>query len=81
MVLATCGWTTWWTTLLLARIAPTLALPEAPVFVVSSAFAVSGLLLALWTIRAEKSWILFTSVPLLANSTLLMLPWLVSDSG
>src|SRR5262245_25036512 len=76
MMLATLGWGTWWCVLLLHRLAPerelSLALPAA----LSSVAAVLGLLVALLTLRARRSWILFALVPLFANGSLLFVPWL-----
>jgi hypothetical protein len=32
---------------------------------------------ALFTIRARRTWLLFTLVPLLANASLFLVPWLI----
>ena len=37
---------------------------------------IMGLAVALWTVRAKKSWLLFTLIPLFANASLLLVPWL-----
>lgn len=76
MTLATLGWGTWWTVLILRRLAPgwevSLAVPGA----VATTFAVLGFAAAVLTVRAGRSWMLFAMVPLFANASLLCMPWL-----
>ena len=79
MCLASVGWATWWVMLLIERVAPNhlpgLFWPS----LVSTVFASLGLLLALLTVRARRSWLLFTLVPLFANTSLLFVPWLAAE--
>ena len=79
MMLATLGWGTWWCVLLVHRLDPerelSLTLPAA----LSTTVAVLGLLVALLTLRAQRSWILFALVPLFANGSLLFVPWLADS--
>jgi hypothetical protein len=74
--LASLGWLAWWLDIVLARFAP-LASPGAEITSwVASAFAAAGLALALWSFRAQRAWFAFTLLAILANGTLLALPWL-----
>jgi len=78
MVLATLGWGTWWCVLLLHQLAPELQLSLSVPAAISIAAAVPGLLVALLTLRARRTWVLFALVPLFANGSLLFVPWLVA---
>jgi hypothetical protein len=78
MTLASLGWGTWWVLLVSRKVfgyTPALLLPG----VVSTSFAVVGLLVALLSFRARRSWMLFVMIPFLANITLLAMPWLASE--
>ena len=81
MTLAALGWGVWWTGLVLARFAPWLAPDflsgETLIMVLSVACAVPGLLLALMTVRAKRSWLPFAAVAVFANASLLAMPWLL----
>ncbi len=81
MTLATLGWGTWWSVALVHRIAPAWHLPLAVPVTISTVLALCGLLVAILTLRARRSWILFALVPLFANSSLLAVPWLASELG
>ncbi len=81
MTLATCGWGTWWLLLLLRRVVPAWNIPLAWPATVSTACALMGLLVAILTLRARRSWILFALVPLFANSSLLLVPWLARQGS
>jgi hypothetical protein len=78
MTLASLGWGTWWVVLLLRRmfdLTPGLTVPSF----VSSVFAVAGLAVAVWCLRARRSWLLFVMIPFLANLALLFMPWLAQE--
>ncbi|MFT5830222.1 MAG: hypothetical protein ACI9D0_000805 [Bacteroidia bacterium] len=45
--------------------------------VLSVGCAVPGLLLALMTVRAKRSWLPFAAVAVFANASLLVMPWLL----
>jgi len=82
MTLATLGWGVWWVGLFLARFAPWLA-PDwlsgrTLVTALSSVLGGLGLLLALFTVRANRSWLPFALVAIFANLSLLLLPLLLS---
>jgi hypothetical protein len=77
MVLASLGWGVWWIEVCLARFAPEYAPSLRTTALVGGAFALPGLLVAIWTIRAKAAWILITLVPLLANLSLIALPLLI----
>ena len=47
--------------------------------IAAGAFGVPGLLTALWTVRAQKAWLLLTCIPIFANLGLLLLPWVLPD--
>jgi hypothetical protein len=36
-------------------------------------------LVAVWTLRARRAWILFALAPLFANASLLLVPWLARE--
>jgi hypothetical protein len=79
MTLATLGWGTWWVALFLHHVGVEIVL-DVP-SVVSVVFALAGLGVALLTLRARRSWIVFTLVPLFANASLLLVPWLAGELG
>ena len=79
MTLASLGWGTWWVMLFLWRIDPAWVPPRAVPGWISSVFALFGLMVALLTIRRGKSWLLFAAVPLVANGSLLLVPWLAAE--
>ena len=86
MTLAALGWGVWWTGLLVARLAPELAASLVPdwlpgrllVALLAELFAVPGLFLAIWTFRAQRSWLPFTAIAVFANLSLVLLPWLAA---
>jgi len=78
MTFASLGWGTWWVVLVLRKIQgemPDLVLPD----LISCCFAVAGMVLAFWCFRARRTWLLFVLVPILANGSLLMMPWLAYE--
>jgi len=81
MTLATIGWGLIWTSLVLTRWAPEWAPRPEISYGVSGAFAAVGLFFAVFSIRAQLSWILICVAPLFANVSLLALetvvPWLL----
>jgi hypothetical protein len=79
MSLATLGWGAWWCVLFLHRLAPERSIPLAIPGAISTVAAVLGLLIALFTLRARRAWILFALVPLFANGSLLFVPWLAGE--
>jgi hypothetical protein len=81
MMLATLGWGTWWCVLFLRRFAPEREIPLALPASISTAAALLGLLVAILTLRARRAWILFALVPLFANGSLLLVPWLAAELG
>ena len=76
MTLATLGASVWGAVLLWKQLDPEGAPSLATAFTLSSAFTVPGTILALLTIRARFAWLLFASVPLLANGMMIVLPWI-----
>ena len=76
MIAASLGWGVWWIEVVLTRFRPESAPSLGVVSWVAGAFALVGFLAALWTIRAKAAWILITLVPLLANTSLLAMPWI-----
>ena len=79
MILATLGWSAWWFALHVHRIAPEQELSLLVPSIISTAAAVLGLAIALFALRAQRSWILFVLVPLFANTSLLLMPWMAAD--
>lgn len=80
MVLATLGWGAWWLSLFARQFFPALFPGFAVTYWVACVPAAAGLLLAIFTIRARKIWILLAAVPICSNLFLLALPW-VLDQG
>ena len=76
MTLASLGWVTWWIVAFVHKLGPGLEIKLLLPSVLSTAFASLGLMQALLTIRAGRSWLAFAAVPLLANASLLLVPWL-----
>jgi len=79
MMFATLGWGTWWCVLLVHRLDPERPLALSLPATLSTVAALLGLLVALLTLRARRSWILFALVPLFANGSLLLVPWLAEE--
>ncbi len=82
MSLAALGWGVWWVGLFLARFAPWLA-PDflsgrTLITALSVLCALPGLLLAILTLRARRSWMPFALLAIFANGSLLLLPFLLS---
>lgn len=78
MTFASLGWGTWWVLLFvkkLAGVSPGLLIPS----IFSTVFAILGLAVAVATLRAKRSWLLFVAIPVLANASLLFLPWLAAE--
>lgn len=75
MTLATFGAAVWGAALLWMRVDPASAPSLGATWMVSSAFTAPGFLLAFLTLRARTAWLLFASIPLLANGMMLVLPW------
>jgi len=76
MLLATTGWSVWWLHVLLLRFQPELAPPHNLCALLGALFGGPGLLLAVWTLRAQASWLMFTAAPIFANGSLLVFPLL-----
>ena len=78
MSLASLGWGTWWVALFLRVSLPEMAFGLRVPGAVSVLFGLCGLGVAVFTLRAKRSWLLFTLIPLLANASLLFVPWFAS---
>lgn len=79
MVLATAAWMTWWLAIVIHHFAPDAAPGWPWVYGVSGAFAAAGLGYGLFTVRARTIWVLLAGVPIVANSSLLLVPVLLHD--
>lgn len=79
MTLASLGWGTVWLTVVLMKLAPEWAPGVGAAEWIASLFALAGLACGVFTLRAKLAWILITGVPLFANGSLLVLPWIVPD--
>jgi hypothetical protein len=77
MCFASLGWGSWWITVFLMRYVPSLAPGIATTGWFAGTFAAFGFAIAVFTIRARRTWLYFTLVPLLANASLFLVPWLV----
>ena len=80
MILATLGWGAWWLSLFAHRFFPALFPGFAVTYWVACVPALLGLLLAVFTIRARKIWVLLAAVPICSNLFLLALPWVLDES-
>ena len=80
MTLASLGWATWWIVLFVHKLAPEVAFGIGLPATISTVFAVLGLGVAILTFRARRSWMLFVTVPLVANASLLLVPWLAGEA-
>jgi hypothetical protein len=76
MAFASLGWGTWWIVVLLRSLDRELVQDLLLPSVVSALFAALGLAIAVLTLRARRAWVLFTLFPLVANASLLAMPWL-----
>lgn len=79
MILATAGWSVWWLAVILHRWRPELAPAMSWIYLVTGALAAVGGFLAFFTIRARLIWVLLAGVPLFANASLFLLPFLFGD--
>ena len=79
MTLATLGWGTWWVVLVLHHWAPDWRFGLRVPSVISMVCAALGLVQVLLTVRAKRSWLLLTLIPLFANLSLLLVPWLARE--
>lgn len=78
MTLATLGWGCWWGALFAAKVAGVAPDPRW-IGMCAALFAIPGFLMAVFTVRAQSSWMVFAGVPLLANAGLLLLPLVVPE--
>ena len=79
MILATLGWGCWWVHALLWRLVPGLCPPWWLTATAATAIGVLGVVLALLTVRLQRSWLVFVLVPLFANASLVAMPLLAID--
>ena len=81
MGLATAGWSVIWVSLVLIRWAPGWAPAPGMSYGLAGAFAAAGLFFAVFSVRAQLTWLLFCTAPIFANASLLALrpvvPWLL----
>ncbi len=77
MCFASMGWGSWWITVFLMRYFPGIAPGTATTGWFAGIFAAFGFAIAVFTIRARRTWLYFTLVPLFANASLFLVPWLV----
>jgi len=77
MTLATLGWAVVWCSLAASKLG--WSAPASVVYLVSGVPATVGVLFALTTMRARKTWVMMTAVALFANASLLALPVLFDE--
>jgi len=77
MCFASMGWGSWWITVFLMRYFPSVAPGIATTGWFAGIFAAFGFAIAVFTVRARRTWLYFTLVPLFANASLFLVPWLV----
>ena len=79
MTLASLGWGTWWVVFFLHRIVPDFTFALTVPDVISTTCGVLGFVVAVLTLRARRSWLVFAHIPLLANASLFFMPWLATE--
>ena len=77
MTLATLAMGVWGAVVVGLELAPEHVPSFGAVFAAACLFAVPGLVLGFFTLRAKRAWLLLALVPLCANGMLIALPWLV----
>ncbi|MFN0009171.1 MAG: hypothetical protein ACKVXR_14810 [Planctomycetota bacterium] len=77
MCLASLGWGSWWITVFLMRYFPSVAPSMLAASWFAGTFAAFGFAVAVFTIRARRTWLLFTLVPLCANASIFLVPGLI----
>ena len=82
MSLASAAWGCWWLDLVLIRFVPDLVPRIGVVATVAGGLAAAGLAVALFTLRgSSRLWLGLSLIPLLANLSLLFVPWLIDEAG
>ena len=81
MILATCGWGAFWCSAIWARLAEGWAPSPELAYWISTPLALAGFGMAVFTIRGQRSWLLFVSVPLIAIGFLMILPLVLPNAG
>ena len=82
MSLASAAWGCWWIDLVLIRFVPDLVPKIGVVSTVASLLAAVGLGFAVLTLRgSSRLWLALSLIPLLANLSLLFLPWLIDEAA
>jgi hypothetical protein len=76
MTLASLGWACWWSYLVFEHFAPHVDQAFWIASALGSGFAAFGLVAGLLCLRAKRAWVLLASVALIANASLLALPWI-----
>lgn len=79
MMLASIAWGLWWAFFFALRLNQDSIVALAPVKWISFGFAGLGLAVALFSLRAARTWIVFVLFPILANLSIFFVPWLVED--
>ncbi len=80
MIFATAAWGLFWAAAVIQRLLEGWTPPLQLIYWTSTPLAVAGFLMAVFTIRSQRSWLLFVSVPLFANGFLLFLLWMMPDA-
>lgn len=81
MCLASLAWGCYWLDQVLMRFMPDLVPSFALVMSLASLFALGGTLVALFSFRGNPLWLALALVPLLANVSLLIWPWLMTPGN
>jgi hypothetical protein len=74
MILASLGWGVWWLALIAVQIWPDWSPSMNVLWGTSCCFALPGLGLGLFSLRAHRIWLMLVTVPVLANVSLLSMP-------
>ena len=79
MIFATAAWGVFWGIAVIQRLSEGWTPPAQLIYWTSMPLAIAGFLMAVFTIRSQRSWLLFVSVPLFANGLLLFLLWAMPE--
>ncbi|MEX1025725.1 MAG: hypothetical protein WD226_11685 [Planctomycetota bacterium] len=79
MMLASIAWGVWWVFFFVLRLDHDAIVVLPWVRAGSFGLASLGLLVALFSLRATRTWFVFVLFPILANASLFFVPWLVEE--
>lgn len=79
MMVASVAWGVWWVFFFVLRLDHDAMVAWPYVQWTTFVLGTLGLAVALFSLRARRTWILFVAFPILANASLFFVPWLVEE--